>query len=341
MLLSRFYKNTTELPASYRILPKIIEFKVPGFEKTCAGSQTLSITYDSCKTWFRDFYDRIEGAIGRSFLPVVRLCDGEYIFITGRSRGSLRHWFWYRWFLNMRDIQRRLSKKDYIAGGGRLYASGHYSSAERAAILPEYLKQLRWIADRGILAIQFAWSIKPFDESAWPDLKKAFDAHPIRLTATNYYPFYFVYALVAGPEAKRVFQNRRILVVNSTAGEKREAITKGLRKRGAASIDWLSISTDRSFYDRIDVSPYVGRMDLALVGAGIGKPNIFRQLEPLQVPCLDIGYYFEVLANEEAKFWRPMCCLDAELDIDKVGFLDGNQKRWLLSQRSNVHLRKG
>jgi hypothetical protein len=45
----RLYRNTTELPKPHRILPKMIDLNVPGFEWSCAGAQTLSIAYDDCQ----------------------------------------------------------------------------------------------------------------------------------------------------------------------------------------------------------------------------------------------------------------------------------------------------
>jgi len=87
-----------------------------------------------------------------------------------------------------------------------------------------------------------------------------------------------------------------------------------------AEVHWCSISSSRSLFDRIDISGYIGRVDIAVVGAGVGKPNILVQLEPLQVPCIDAGFVFEVWANPENKWKRAWCVPDEKFDVNKVKF---------------------
>lgn len=321
-----FNPKVKELPEVYRILPKIIDFVVPGFEKSCTQSKTLSIEYDDSIRWFYDFCENVQNAIGNKYFPLVRLCDGEYQFILGKNRASLFYPFWYRWLMNSRYLVKEIFRRKFLPHTENLYTSGNYSTLERKRIIKKYLTQLQFISEKGILAIHFIYGDKPFAEAAWPMLKKVFDNNKIVLSASNYVPFYFVYALLSGAESNRIFKDRRILVVNSSVGEKRAAIIDGILKRGATSVQWLEISSNRSIYDKINVTPFISRIDVVLVGAGIGKPNIFQQLEPLKTLCVDIGYYFEVLANEEAKFWRPLCCPDDELDYKKVKFISEEEK---------------
>lgn len=44
----------------------------------------------------------------------------------------------------------------------------------------------------------------------------------------------------------------------------------------------------------------------------MGKANILCQLEPLQVPCIDAGFVFEVWANDKNKFLRPFMVTDKD-----------------------------
>ena len=53
-----------------------------------------------------------------------------------------------------------------------------------------------------------------------------------------------------------------------------------------------------------------GKVDLVLVGAGVGKVNVLPQLEVLAVPCLDAGYLFEVWADPASGVERLYCIPD-------------------------------
>jgi hypothetical protein len=69
---------------------------------------------------------------------------------------------------------------------------------------------------------------------------------------------------------------------------------------------------ERSLFDHLELGPYLGKVDIALLGAGVGKPNILVQLKPLKVPCIDAGYLFMVWENHENKWKRAFCATDDE-----------------------------
>ena len=60
--------------------------------------------------------------------------------------------------------------------------------------------------------------------------------------------------------------------------------------------------------------------EIAFIGAGVGKFNITSQLEPLNIPCIDVGFVFEVWANEENKWKRPVMVPDCEWEDAKISF---------------------
>ena len=161
--------------------------------------------------------------------------------------------------------------------------------------------------------MHFSWGKNPFTEGLWPSIKKIFDQNSILLTHKNYYPFYFIYAFLTSSDSNSLFDNKKILVINSAVGRKKENILASLYKRGSLSVDWISISTDRSMFDKIYIEKYINLIDVVLIGAGVGKLNIMKQLELLKVPCIDIGFYIEILADSSKKFERTMCCTDLEL----------------------------
>lgn len=314
-LLKKFrkIKGVDFLPEKYRILPHIIDFDIPHFKFSAPGSKTLSAGYTNCKDWMIEFSEVLSRAIGKRFLPVVRFCDGEYIFILGDPRPSLRFNGLYRlYFWIKRFIKSRILHSRFIPETRGLYRSGNYSRKELKDSREGYINDIKWISERGILAMQLDWNEHPFTEAFWPGLREIFLKNAISLRYENYFPFYFIYAFLAGPAGRDFFRHRRVLVINAATGEKREKIQKGLIDRGAKQVSWITISRERSLFDTIDVEPFINRIDIALVGAGVGKLHIFRQMEPLMAPCLDIGFFFEVLGNADMRFQRAYCCPDED-----------------------------
>ncbi len=306
--------NKFPLPSPYKVLPNSIDFNLSGFEKSCSEISTLSVDNVKCEQLYEEFVARIDKALLGHFLPIVRLCDGEYIFIVGRNYGSLRLNRLSRWVLNIKETIKIILKFNFKSAGGDLYRSGNYNILEREDALNKYLENLKWVSIHGILAMHFSWGKIPFTEGLWPYVKSKFDYHSIQITRQNYYPFYFVYAYLASSDSNNLFENKRMLVINSAEGDKKQSIIKSLFKRNVKSVDWIAISVDRSMYDIIKIEKFIDTIDVVLIGAGVGKLNIIRQLENLKVPCIDIGYYMEILADGSNKYKRTMCCTDTELE---------------------------
>ena len=176
-----------------------------------------------------------------------------------------------------------------------------------------YTRLLKEISGAGILAVHLTHaSPKPFHQHYFPALGNWLAENKVHLTFGNYVPFYFVYALLRGPRRVELLKGKRVLVVHGAMGEKRSKITGALKKEGVAEIYWLPISGERSLFDRLDCSPWTRKVDLCLVGAGIGKPNVLTQLKSLSVPCIDAGYVFEVWADPRLAAHRPFMKPDIE-----------------------------
>jgi len=302
------------LPPQYHILPASIDFLVPDFHRFCApGSKTLALRQRDCEEWFNEFADRVTAACGQSYLPVCRMSDGEYRFIVGDQPPDvrlprltrMRQWLG----LITRPLRRKGKFQAWSAGH---YHSGEYSRQEWQQMRFQYAAWMRQISQKGILALHLTYGATPFQENYHPAVARWLKEHNITLTDENYYPFYFVYALLTGPRRQKLFTGRRVLVVNGAQGEKRQQIEAGLWREGVTALHWLPISPKRSMFDRLEIDSFRGQVDLAVVGAGVGKPNVLLQLEPLQVPCIDAGFVFEVWANPQNKWKRAMCVPDDE-----------------------------
>ncbi|MBU3578645.1 hypothetical protein ICN17_01335 [Polynucleobacter sp. 73C-SIWE] len=309
------------LPSKYKmsLFPESIDFDIPGFKKhyVIRGRDTLAIRARDCAHWYDEMIDRVIDSCGKAFLPICRISDGEFLFLLGRQPEDFR--------IKRSNIERvhiflaDLKWRILLRGGLGPFTLGHYHSgrysgrewAKARINQPSLIKQ---ISEKGILALHLNYESIPFAERYFPALNKWLIENKIEITDENYYPFYFVYAMLTGERRSELFKGRRVLVVNGATGEKQDKILAGLLREGVEEIFWCAISQERSLYDKISVEKYTGKIDFVLVGAGIGKAPILLQLELLQVPCIDAGFIFEIWADSQNKYKRSYCATDAEWD---------------------------
>ena len=317
-----------QLPAAYHFLPHSIPFGVPGFAGDADSEKTLSPNVRDCGEWFDAFVDRVRDACGTTWLPVCRISDGEFRFALGELEPDIRLPWKRR--LRMRLAQGanqvlsagtfeanqvprtaqllyklRLRKSEEVQTIGA-YHSGEYSWREWRAARARYGRLLRDISRDGVLALHLMYGDRP-REGHFRQFGRWLTRYGIELTSGNYVPLPFVYAALTGRRRGELLRGRRVLAVTNAGEDKRRRVEASLAREGAAEVHWLEISARRSFFDRIDPTPYVGRTDLAVIGAGVGKPNILIQLEPLKVPALDVGFLFEVWDDPRRAQWRGYC----------------------------------
>jgi len=313
-LIDPRYPPIGNLKPPYQVLPYAIDLRVPGFAAMDRYNlRTYAPQRIDSAVWFSKVVDRVESAIGRNYLPIIRLADGEFLFLLGFQPPTPRvgltypvHWM--RWWLAKLKPRRQLR-----AGGSyrnrALYASAKYTTEELDGIRETYRRVLGQIAGKGVIAADLSFCAIPFQDHFFPAFRAWLDSNAIHLTLANYAPFYFIYALLAGPERHRLLFGRRVLVIHSAGGSKQDAIKNSLIREGAKEVLWHTISADRSLYDLVPVDRFIGAVDLCVFGAGIGKPAILAQLEPLCVPCIDAGYVMEVWADPSVAqsriFTRP------------------------------------
>jgi hypothetical protein len=322
------------LPAPYRILPASVPFRVPGFEgQSRATDFVLAPGPIDCAAWFGRFVDRVSRAVGTSWLPVCRMSDGEFTLLFGPQPPSLRYPPARRLRMRLRQVagivRRRLTGlRAHTAKG---VSSGAMSYAEIRALAPVMAREYADVARAGILGLHLSYGKTPFQEQFFPPISRWLADQAVTLTPDNYVPFYFVYALLRGPAFPQLVSGRRVLVVHSADGGKREAIATAIRAAGAREVDWLSISSSRAFADRLDLGTLPARPDLCLLGAGIGKARLFGQLMPLAVPCIDAGFSFEAWADPDKQWDRPYMTPDSRLDVSRVRFLSEADKADLVA----------
>lgn len=269
--------------------------------------------------WYSAFKRRVIESIGKDYLPVMRLADGEFSFLFGRVDANSRWPFYMRMRHNFLEFyRRRILRRNFSFRTRSTVSSASYTPEEWQAFRQAYSEALVWIANHGLLAPQMAFMERPTMEQFQARFFEWLSEVDLNLNLSNMAQFYFVYALLLSSDSAHVISDRRILVVHGATGERQRGIIDALYGQGAKDVGWMSISNDRSMFDSIDCSDYIGQYDLAFVGAGVGKPMVMRQLEPLSVPIIDIGYVFEVWLDGECRHARPFCCPDDLFDPSKA-----------------------
>lgn len=250
---------------------------------------------------FENFKVRLsESMKKKQFLPIMRMCDGEYIFCVGKKRG--KHESRLKFFL------KTLIPRKQVTSWGESYTEG-----EKKILSNRFPELLRQISNDGLIANHFLYSHTGFCEEYIEPMLKWYEGKGIALTSKNYTSFYFIYVLLNGPECKWLYQNKHILVLSSFKEEKRNAVEKSLLEKGAKNVDFLSISPTKSMIDIINVEMYVGKIDIVLIAAGIGSANILMQCKPLNAICFDAGFCLECLADDNVRTERVFCLPDEKI----------------------------
>jgi hypothetical protein len=303
------------LPARYRtnLFLKEIDFYIPEFKKSYPKnySKCLALRDRECDEWFEEFAEKVSNAIGRKYLPIMRISDGEFLFILGGASPDFRISFMQKLRVYAGNLKRIILKGGGISAFTQgHYHSGEYSSREWKEARTKSAEMIKNISEEGILALHLNYVDTPFTERYFPIFGRWIKDNSIRIDDCNYYPFYFVYALLIGSKRSLIFKNKNILVVNSAEGDKKSKIIKSIINEGAAKVFWCPISSNRSLYDQIQVNDFVGKIDIALIGAGIGKGNIIQQCKILNVPCIDAGFIFEIWFDKNNSYKRVYCATD-------------------------------
>lgn len=301
----------------YERLKYEVPLRLKGFEKLIHGETKIYNPSDIEQLMFNSlssqenydkFKKRVFSSLGKTYLPIYRIADGEFIFCLGKNlrrkkfyllRNIKRLFIPTRYKgrklpLNFKEKFNNLLDSNYCIN---LYGEG-YTSSEKRKVKKKYIDNLREIATKGYLGIHF---IKVKGELAYAEYVRPmcawFDQNKIYLNDQNYISFYFVYALLNGDDRKHLYNGKRVLIVTHADEIKKAKIRNKLEEEGVRELQFYQISYNKSLFDKIDLNKIKKPVDLILVGAGIGSSNILVQLEPLQTVCIDAGINIECLAN--------------------------------------------
>ena len=288
------------------MLPHRVAFELSGFPpwREYGGFAFHSLSPASADAQFDRLARRVQEAVGKRYLPIYRMADGEFSLLLGyrRSRAPGRS-FKMRVKGVLLEVASRLRVRRFGTMWGEQFSRTEITRARRrlAELIP-------WLARHGILAAYFMERGDGWGDEFVEPMFRWLARHGVTLSEDNYVPFYFVYALLNGPRRSELFAGRHVLVATFVDEPRRAAITKGLTAIGASKVTFLPISKSRAMFDTIDCSS-VGNPDIALVAGGIGAINIIKQLEPLNIPTIDCGITIECFIAPSRRRERPF--LDA------------------------------
>lgn len=290
----------------------------------------------SANDWFKEFSQRVLTAIEqRKFLPVFRMSHGEFHFALG-SKMEVEGSFKTRIAMLKKIIKERLGIGDFLrefspqAGTHEVLTKKEYLKIRQRVI-----DDLRWIADQGLVCACFHRT--PGYIEYMPDIFDWLDDNLISLNAKNYFHFYFVYGLIFGHKQAELFRNRKIAIITSFPGEKRDRLHQALSTMGVSNLQCIEISSGRALFDRLKPRAVAPDTDLVLVGAGVGATNILRQLDYCKCPVMDVGFAIDALANPELRWRRPFCITDSEWDIHRVLFRPRYDPTKYMVTQSRIH----
>jgi len=279
-----------------------VRLQIPGFSKSMAGHliEQRSLEQRDSEDWYREFRDKVYSAVGNCNMPVFRFSDGECFFTVGyrlpptpSRRNPVAH---YARMILSAYVKHRLHRhfrSGTVTTGFETYTGGEWEDARN-----RFADCLRRIAGSGIIALNFVRQDgEPLCDHYFPDVCAWLDRHRILVDHTNSVPFFFVYALLLGPDRQFLLRQRHVVVVTSLSPGKRSAIEETLTREQVRSVQFINLSPQKAMFDTIDTGNLVQPVELVLIGAGVGAANVLCQLQHLGTVCIDAGHVLDCYAN--------------------------------------------
>jgi hypothetical protein len=205
---------------------------------------------------FDSFLNHVIQAIDkRRYLPVARFCDGEYKFYAG--------------------------KETTTCWGER------GSSLQKEGVEQLHISALRTIHQNGVLC--------PNLNLAYLNLQTSFLEFLAKhgMPMQNYAPFYFVYALLVNPEFLSRLRDCRVAIVTNFKNKNPKVILKALDAMEIRNVYCCEIPSSGVAHGAFDLE-IDRKIDVALVGAGIGAPLVLARLQAESCVAIDSGFVFHL-----------------------------------------------
>ena len=266
--MSSIFKFYPELK---KYIPYNKKFLTNNFNKTFSNTQTLSYSKKNNLEDYQDFKELIYNNIGKKYLPIMRISDGEMLFLTNFQNESRRSSLYKRITIFLKNILKSViygedklisshifGNFDHKTGTSETYffSRKNLSKKEIINLKLSFINYLKKISDFGILGIHYSYSEKPsIVEKYWLKFNQILSKNKIKLNEHNCFPFYFIYMFLSEDDSlRKAIINNSILCVSSAEGQKKQNIINKLDVFNPKNIDWLSIPTSKTFFYKFDLN---------------------------------------------------------------------------------------
>lgn len=282
--------------------PFFVDLWLKEFSNSVNKGDVLQYSFEEIEAsvWFERFKNEIISSIGKKYFPVLRISDGEFLFCLGFKPQKFTEITSYKSYLKSLFSAYMLGRRTiWFMSGSKGYGYEKYNFIEWRKLRNIFEISVKGISQNGILAIGFVHQKNPYGEEYHDSMLNWFESKKIELNSNNYYPFYFVYALLNGSSLKQLVENRRILVVSSHEKQAQDRISGSLLSLNANDVCHYSISRTSAMKEKISIKKLPGSVDIILVAAGVGSAQIIPQLSFYETLVIDAGFCVDLLANPE------------------------------------------
>lgn len=311
-----------------------IKLKYPEFEYHTKMNEVLggalAYSFYDCdgKEWFLEFVNRLYIARDeRKYLPLYRMGDGEYTFLLGKNIYNFIPFSRLGLKQKVFKLKEMFSNKRDHSSGTSTDGKESYSKEELIRLKNKFISDLKFVSEKGILGLGL--DNGKFYGKYMPYVQQAFKNNNITLNRENYYHVYHVYAFFGSKKGIEFMQNQNVLIVTSLTVEKKKKFADYMDSIEVKNLYFYNISPDKSMLDVLDLNKIPKDTNIALIGAGVGSVNILKQLEPLSIPCLDVGTVLGNMLDEERIHNRPFMANDGKFDLNKISYISKDQKHKL------------
>jgi hypothetical protein len=205
---------------------------------------------------FDSFLNHVIQAIDRHcYLPIARFCDGEYGFYSGKETTTC-------WGERRSSLQKEGVEQLHAEALRSIHGNGILCPNLNLAYIKLQSGFIEFLANQGILL-------------------------------QNYAPFYFVYALLVNPVFLSRLRCCSVALITSFKNKSAPAILKTLQSMDIRDVSCHEIPETGVAHGEFDVT--IGRrVDVALVGAGIGAPLVLARLQQEGCLSIDSGFVFHL-----------------------------------------------
>ncbi len=197
----------------------------------------------------------IQSIDDRRYLPIARFCDGEYQFYAGKKTTTC-------WGERGSDIQQDGVEQLHVAALRTIHQNGVLCPNLNLAYLKLQTSFLEFLAKRGM---------------------------PMQ----NYAPFYFVYALLVHPAFLERLRSCRVALITNFKNKNSKTILKALEGMGIPDVSCHEIPETGVAHGQFDLT-FNRKIDVALIGAGIGAPLVLARLQSESCVAIDSGFVFHL-----------------------------------------------